>query len=82
MCKTARRAGARDLVQNFRRRWNHRVCKPTNIKRALAEVSPVNVQAFIKRLTLNMEGVKAYNVFNYEEAPSETTPRRRMLSFQ
>jgi hypothetical protein len=58
------------------------VCKPTNIKRALAKVSPENFQAFIKRLTPNMEGVKAYNVFNYEEGPSETTRRRRMLSFQ
>jgi hypothetical protein len=45
------------------------VCKPTNIKRALAAVSPENFQAFIKRLTSNMEGMKAYNVFNYEEAP-------------
>ena len=67
---------ARDWVRNFRRRWKHRVKvrKPTNIKRARAKVSPENVRAFIKRLTPNLEGVKAYNVFNYDESPFRDDP--------
>jgi len=67
---------ARDWVRNFRRRWKHRVKvrKPTNIKRARAKVSPENVRAFIQRLTPNMEGVKAYNVFNYDESPFRDDP--------
>jgi hypothetical protein len=62
---------ARDWVRNLRKRWKHcvKVCKPTNIKRARAKVSPENVRAFIKRLTPNMEGVKAYIVFNYDKSP-------------
>jgi hypothetical protein len=51
-----------------------KVRKPANIKRARAKVSPENIRAFIKRLTPNMEGVKAYNVFNYDESPFRDDP--------
>jgi hypothetical protein len=67
---------ARDWVRNFRRRWKHRVKvhKPTNIKRAWAKVSSENVRAFIERLTPNMEAMKAYNVFNYDESTFRDDP--------
>jgi hypothetical protein len=65
-----------DWVDNFRRRWRHRVKvrKPTNIRRSRAKVSPADVRAFFQRVAPNLEGISSYCLFNYDESPFRDDP--------